>query len=82
MIVMYLAWMLIKRPNPNALNSNSTSTPTRRKWWTSDLVDVNTVDLVRDEYEEQPVDEAEDKRVEQRLSGKARWGWRVYYWVV
>lgn len=83
MIVMYLAWMIIKRPDPNALaSSNSTATPTRRKWWTSDLVDINTVDLLREEYEEQAVDEEDDQKMEKRLKGRSRWAWRVYYWVV
>ncbi|KZP12388.1 hypothetical protein FIBSPDRAFT_754937 [Athelia psychrophila] len=102
MLVMYLAWMLIRRPDPNADAAAAAKLPSsapgdialesdpsspvpavaRRKWWTSDLVDVDTVDLARDEYVEQHVDKADDARVEARARGKWRWAWKVYYWVV
>lgn len=96
MIFMYLVWMLIRRPDPNAEaaarlpdnadNADGSSTSAkpiaRRKWWTSDLVDVNTVDLTRDEYEEQVVDKVDDERIERRYAGKWRWAWRVYYALV
>ena len=93
MIVMYLAWMLIKRPDPNAeakLPSTADASPVagslapaeRRKWYTSDLVDIHTVDLVRDEYQEQPTDEVDDKKMEARYSGKWRLAWKAYYWLV
>lgn len=81
MIVMYVAWMLIKRPDPNHMSSLA-STSSRRKWYTSDLVDVNTVDLFRDEYEEALIDEVVNADREKRSQGKARWLWRVYYWLV
>lgn len=93
MIVMYLGWMLIKRPDPNAeakLPSTADASPVdgslasvkRRKWYTSDLVDIHTVDLVRDEYLEQPTDELDDKKMEARYSGKWRLAWKAYYWVI
>lgn len=83
MVVMYVGWMLIRRPEPNLpMSSSGTPVPTtRRKWWTSDLVDINIVDLHRDEYHEEQVDQLDDKR-EMRARGKARWLWKAYYWVV
>ena len=78
--------MLIRRPDPNipAPTTSLSSAPSRsrRKWWKSDLVDVNTVDLMRDEYAEEYVDSVGDDERDKRYNGKVRWLWRVYYWVV
>lgn len=86
MILMYVAWMLIRRPDPNipapASSLSSASPGWRREWWKSDLVDVNTVDLTRDEYTEDHVDSVGDDKRDKRYQGKTRWLWRVYYWVV
>jgi len=86
MILMYTAWMLIRRPDPNIpapTSSLSSASPGwRREWWKSDLVDVNTVDLTRDEYTEDHVDSVGDDKRDKRYQGKTRWLWRVYYWVV
>lgn len=51
--------------------------------WTTqilDLVDYKVVDLYTDEYEEE-VDEEIDN-AEERMKGRRRWFWRLYYWVV
>ena len=45
-----------------------------------DLVDVDTVDLIRDEYDEEDM-ESEDE-IAIRLSGKMRLLWTFYYWLV
>ena len=86
MILMYIAWMLIGRPDPNipapASSLSSASPGWRRELWKSDLVDVNTVDLTRDEYTEDHVDSVGDDKRDKRYQGKTRWLWRVYYWVV
>ena len=86
MIVMYVAWMLIRRPDPNIPTPSSSISPPspgwRRKWWKSDLVDVNIVDLARDEYNDEDVGSAGDDERDRRCETKARWLWRVYYWVV
>jgi amino acid transporter, AAT family len=84
MIVMYTAWMLIRRPDPNIPASSSSilaSPGWRKEWWKSDLVDVNTVDLARDEYEEEHIDSVADDERDRRNKGKARWIWRMYYWL-
>ena len=46
-----------------------------------DLVDTDTVDLMRDEYDEEDDMEGEDE-VTSRLSGKLRLLWTFYYWLV
>ena len=97
MIVMYFAWMLLRRPKPastSALSpavSDADAQPTerqsigRRVWrflTYHDNVDVRTVDLKRDEHEEEEEDRVDDERREAKLKG--RWGplWRVYFAVV
>lgn len=55
---------------------------TASRWWHSDLVDVNTVDLIRDEHQEEVVDKADDEERERRVHGKARLLWKIYYWLV
>lgn len=96
LIVMYIAWMIIKRPGstPSTLPPPSTSptstpitdiqqdSPIRRRWWYSDLVDIKAVDLVRDEYEEDEEDKEDDEERDTRLGGKWRLLWRIYYWLV
>lgn len=78
--------MLIRRPDPNipTLSSSPSSAEPgwRREWWKSDLVNVDTVDLARDEYQEEHVVSFGDDERDQRYKGKAKWLWRVYYWIV
>lgn len=81
MIIMYILWMLIKRPGWKA--STQTSRTNTERIWYSDLVDVNTVDLTKDEYKDEEVDKVEDEvRKNRATKGKARWLWRMYYWIV
>lgn len=87
MIVMYLGWILIRRPNPNHhLPSSLASSPLPWKWLKDDLVNLDTVDLRRDEYDDVGLDperaEEEEREREKRSTGKGRWLWRIYYWIV
>ncbi len=97
MLVMYIVWMVIRRPGPP---SAPISLPTdeepqgepparkgaaRRVWEFvsyTDSVDILTVDLKRDEHEEDLEDLEEDQERELKLKGRYRWLWRVYYAVV
>lgn len=91
-VVMFFAWLFFSRRvsagsasvpllsdpridggSPNRLNKD------RIKY--HDLVDIDTVDLIKDEYEEEDDTESEDK-VAMRLSGKMKLLWTLYYWVV
>ena len=45
----------------------------------TDLVDVHTVDLYRDEHTEDEWDRQDDEEREQRLKGRWRLLWRIWY---
>lgn len=98
MIAMFVAWMIIRGPLtyvedattisslsepllPGA-STLSSSSDSKRKSRLHDLVDVDSVDLYRDEYAEDLVEmEAEDE-VTKRLNGRFGLLWRLYYWLV
>ncbi|KAI0633293.1 amino acid permease-domain-containing protein [Trametes polyzona] len=98
MIIMYFAWMIIMRPasspvlpaSPPPLNDEVVETPRRpgivRRTWKRvtyhDSVDVRTVDLRRDEHEEEPEDLIDDQKREAKLKGRWRYFWKVYYAIV
>ena len=46
-----------------------------------DLVNIDTVDLIRDEYDEEDDMEGEDE-ITSRLNGKMKLLWTLYYWLV
>ena len=91
---MYLLWLLGRRvrhlPSP-AISPSSPAAPlsptpatplvTRPAQPFFDFVDVTRVDLYRDEHEDEHVDKHEDEVRAQRLRGRARWAWTVYYLV-
>ena len=83
MVVMCIGWLVIRRPEGMSSSSSSSSvspssTGWRTKWWKGDLVDAETVDLVRDEYEEHiyRVDDDESYK------GEMKWLRRLFYWLV
>ena len=91
MIVMYLGWILVKRPPKPAEREEPERRPLlpvgcfgprsgRSRW--HDLVDIHSLDLKRDEYQEVEEDRIDDAQRHKRLEGRARWLWRAYYWVV
>ncbi|KZT65962.1 hypothetical protein DAEQUDRAFT_675950 [Daedalea quercina L-15889] len=91
MIVMYLCWVTLRRPPKPAEQTGE-----RRqllpadclgprgeggsRWF--DLVDIQNLDLKRDEYEEEEADRIDDATRQKRLEGRAGWLWRLYYWIV
>ncbi|KAH7923932.1 hypothetical protein BV22DRAFT_1130240 [Leucogyrophana mollusca] len=94
MLVMYLTWILAKRAVPMSPGSGNApsasaheSTPLigtgtgghTSRWF--DIVDIQNVDLFKDEYEEEATDEADDEQRAKRLQSRARILWRVYYLV-
>ena len=98
MVLMYLVWMVIRRPGPP---SPPISLPTDEEPQEgvppvqksvarrvgefvsyNDAVDILTVDLKRDEHEENVNDLEDDLEREENLKGRYRWLWRVYYAVV
>ncbi|KAF8813720.1 hypothetical protein BYT27DRAFT_7180470 [Phlegmacium glaucopus] len=91
-IVMFFAWLLFggresgstsdppPLSNPGVDGSSPSRLNNRNKIRYHDLVDVDTVDLIRDEYEE--VDTGGEDEIARRLSGKKRLLWTIYYWIV
>ncbi|KAF8973198.1 amino acid permease-domain-containing protein [Flammula alnicola] len=96
-VVMFIAWMVLKRPTLQ-ISQLSESTPSasdhslpestlilrnnKKKSRFHDLVDVESVDLYRDEYTEEVVESAAEDEITKRLNGKARLLWSLYYWLV
>jgi AAT family amino acid transporter len=78
MLVMFIFWMVLKRPGLHSLHPVS-GAPTGT--WYSDLVDVKTVDLSRDEYAEGDQDSADDEQRVIRMKGSKGYLWRLYYWI-
>lgn len=91
---MYAAWLSFKRPLQElhsenhageALLSTPQSSPatikTRSRF--HDLVDIDTVNLYTDEHEEtDDDDEVVVRELAQRLHGKKRWLWSLYYFFI
>ncbi|KAH9485215.1 putative amino-acid permease PB1C11.02 [Psilocybe cubensis] len=96
MVIMLIAWLLLNRTAPETAQSEAQMAPELSQLLPdsnnnlgikpmprlSDLVDVNVVDLYRDEYLEVEGDfEVEDK-VTKRLNGRLGHLWRLYYWII
>lgn len=92
MLFMFTIWMLVKRPGfhaseaararlPETSASGEARPPAIKRIWYSDLVDVQTVDLFRDEHIEGDDDKADDQTRETRTQAKGVKGflWRLYY---
>jgi amino acid transporter, AAT family len=79
MLVMFIFWMLLKRPGLRSSHPDGSRALTGT--WYSDLVDVKTVDLSRDEYMEGDHDRADDEQRITRMKGNTRYLWRLYYWL-
>ena len=86
MVVMYIVWITFKRLpqhkgviDPEFVGSSDTPpiSPKRVRWF--DLVDISTVNLHRDEYEDAVDDLIEDQERDRRMKGRIRWLWRLYY---
>ncbi|KAI0790711.1 amino acid permease/ SLC12A domain-containing protein [Abortiporus biennis] len=96
MIIMGLGWFFLKRSpshlhhghlvSETALSSSTPLLPPQsqpQKSSFSVIVDIETVDLYRDEYHDyDPEDAVEDEERKARLTGQWRWLWSFYYWIV
>ena len=80
MLVMFVSWMLLKHSGLHSAHSSISGTHRRTSWY-SDLVDVETVDLSRDEYAEGDEDRADDEERNIRMKGSKGYLWRLYYWI-
>jgi len=80
MILMYILWLFIRRPGLKTSSATSQS----KRFWLSDFVDINGVDLSQDEYQDIETDREEDERTHNRVvegSLVRRILWRMYYLV-
>ena len=96
MVVMFFTWLFLSR-RESEQSADSTSEPLLSDPGMDgnnpshldrdktpkyhDLVNVDTVDLMRDEYDEEDDIEGEDE-VTSRLNGKMKLLWTFYYWLV
>lgn len=98
MAIMFIAWLLLKRttvltsetsqsrtdPASDAsqlLSENDMIGVTTRSRL-SDFVNINNVDLYRDEYSEVGGDIEVEDTVSKRMNGKMGPLWRLYYWLI
>ena len=83
MALMYILWLLVRRTRHHPPSTSPLISPqmTRPAQPFFDFVDVTRVDLYHDEHEDGQVDKHEDEARAQRMRGRARWAWAVYYLV-
>jgi hypothetical protein len=78
--IMTLAWLYIKRP----ASSDSLQTSLAKRFWYTDMPDVNALDLYEDEYKDVDGDIIEDEKRDRRMK-EGNWVlrilWRLYYLV-
>jgi AAT family amino acid transporter len=79
MVVLYFGWLVAHRNSSRTLDGVLDSGV---RGFT-DLVDIDTLDLKRDEYDEEPDDHEEEVQRNKRLNqGKKRILWKLYYSIV
>jgi hypothetical protein len=79
MIVMWFGWIIARRLTKQVTGSDNTST-NRGVNGALDIVNLQTVDLTTDEYQDVFEDDEEEALRRKRISqGKRRLFWRVYY---
>ncbi|KAF9467319.1 amino acid permease-domain-containing protein [Collybia nuda] len=92
MLIMFTIWMLVKRPGSQSSDTNQAQFPETsaggvarppviKRMWYSDLVDIHSVDLYRDEHVEGEDDKADDQTRATRIQAGGVKGfiWRLYY---
>ena len=76
---MWLGWIIIRRSTKQPTSPDTTST-SRSVNGVLDIVDLRTMDLASDEYQDVVEDDEEEALRQKRTSqGKQRFLWRVYY---
>ena len=76
---MWLGWIAVRRSMKQPTYPDSTST-NRGVRGALDIVDLRTMDLTSDEYQEVVEDDEEEALRQKRSSqGKQRFLWRIYY---
>ena len=92
---MYFAWLLLSRGESGqsvdpasvpllsdpGIDGSRPSGLDRERIKYHDLVDIDAVDLTRDEYDEED-DTGDEDKIASRLKGKMKLLWTFYYWLV
>ena len=79
MIVMWFGWIAIRRSMKQATYPDNTPND-RGVSGVLDIVDLRTMDLTSDEYQDVVEDDEEEALRQKRTSqGKQRFLWRIYY---
>ena len=79
MIVMWFGWIAVRRLTKRATDSDAMST-NRGVNGALDIVDLGTIDLTSDEYQDVIEDDEGEALRQNRISlGKQRFLWRIYY---
>jgi len=79
MIVMWAGWLAVRRLAKQATHPDGTST-NKSVNGILDIVDLGTIDLTSDEYQDVVEDEEEEAlRLKRTSQGKWRFLWRIYY---
>lgn len=79
MIVMWFGWIAVHRLTKRETNPDSTSSSAGANG-VLDIVDLQTIDLKGDEYQD-VVDDGEEEALRQKRTsqGTLRFLWRIYY---
>ena len=78
-MVMWLGWIAVRRSMKRATYPDNTSTK-RGVSGALDIVDLRTIDLTSDEYQDVMEDDEEEALRQKRTSqGKRRFLWRIFY---
>ena len=79
MIIMWFGWIAVRRLTRQVTYPDATST-NRGVNGLLDIVDLQTIDLTSDEYQDAAEDNEEEALRQKRVSqGKRRFFWKVYY---
>lgn len=91
MIVMFILWRMLsnwKRGDTGNTSRTPLVTPVSTRashaqgFWSGDIIDLDTVDLTRDEYVEDEGDRRRDEQRDFRTKGVTQWIWILYDWLV
>jgi len=78
-IVMWLGWIVVRRSMKQTTYPDNTSS-NRGVSGVLDIVDLRTMDLTSDEYQDVVEDDEEENLRQKRTSqGKQRFLWKIYY---
>jgi len=84
MLVLFVTWSIVRKVLKHQEVTNLSTSTGGKVRYATDVVDVRTVDLNKDEYNvvEEEDEEDNERRERRTATGKARWLWKLFYWIV